>query len=114
MRKQVEKIFTVAMLFFTTAALSTLVPGSNDPYARAEGGLIFIGIQIGLYSVALFFIATRWQPFLRGALKIKWIAALLAIAGGLRSMVSGSRPNPTAEFGAHRHHGIRHLFRDAL
>jgi hypothetical protein len=89
MRKGIEKIFAVVMLLYATAALSQFIEGTNDPLARAEGNLIAIGIQIGLYCVALFFIATRWQPFLQGILKIKWIALLLALA-----VKSRTTPNP--------------------
>jgi O-antigen ligase len=68
------------MLFYTTAAFSTLIAGNTDPLSRPEGNAVFIGIQVGLYSVACFFIVTRWQPFLQGALAIKWIAPLLLLA----------------------------------
>ncbi|HLY62255.1 MAG TPA: O-antigen ligase family protein [Terriglobia bacterium] len=80
MRKVIEKLFAVTMLLYTSAALLPFVAGPNTPLSMAEGSLIAIGIQVGLYCVTLFFIATRWQSFLHGALKIKWIALLLAIA----------------------------------
>src|SRR5690349_21433724 len=80
MQRAIEKIFVVGMLLYTTAAFSPFIDGLNDPLTRPEGNLIAIGVQVGLYSMALYFIATRWQAFLQGALTVKWVGLLLAVA----------------------------------
>jgi len=80
MRKLIEQVFAVAMLFYITDALAQFLAGNDDPLVPAQGSLVAIGIQIALYSLTFYFIATRWQPFLRGALKTRWIMALLVLA----------------------------------
>jgi exopolysaccharide production protein ExoQ len=80
MLKQIEKIFTVAMLFYMTGAVLSFVFGVSDGTVRDEGGVPYLAIQIAVYAVAFCFIAIHWRPVLRAIGNAKWILALVGIA----------------------------------
>ena len=80
MLKQIEKIFTVAMLFYCTVDLLPIIFGNTDDYARPEGNPVLFSVQAAFHVVAFCFIALHWRTVLRGAWKAKWILLLVAVA----------------------------------
>ncbi len=76
MLKQIEKVFTVLMLFYSTAAIFPFIAGETDEYARADGNLVAFAIQSAFYLVAFCFIAIHWRTVVRGAWNAKWILLL--------------------------------------
>jgi O-antigen ligase len=80
MIKLVEKAFTVAMLFYTTAALLFWVVGGSSGMSRAEGNPWALGVQMAFYSVAFCFIALDWRNFVHAACGVKWIIGLSLLA----------------------------------
>ena len=75
-----EKIFTVALLLYTTGAVATLISGARDPLAPPEIKPIDLAVKSVLYATAFFFIAIRWRSFVRSAWNIKWILVPVLIA----------------------------------
>ena len=80
MLKVIEKVFSVAMLFYSTYAVSSLVFGIPDGAVRTGVNVPALTVQVAFYAVAFCFIAIRWRPVLRAAWNAKWILALVAIA----------------------------------
>jgi O-antigen ligase len=80
MLKQLEKIFTVAMLFYATRAILPFITGYADDLARAEGSQLAFTVQTAFYLVAFCFIALHWRTFMRGAWNAKWILLLVLVA----------------------------------
>ena len=80
MLKAIEKVFNVAMLFYTTGAVLAFVFSGSDGTVRDEGNLTYLAIQLALYAVAFCFIAIRWRSVLRAARNATWIFALVGIA----------------------------------
>jgi hypothetical protein len=64
-----EKIFNVAMLFYTTGALLSFVFSGSDGSVRDEGSLPLLALQIALYAAAFCFIAMGWRFFLHAAMQ---------------------------------------------
>jgi O-antigen ligase len=80
MLKQIEKIFTVAMLFYCTRAILPFVAGVTGDFARADGNPLAFTVQTVFYLVAFCFIALHWRTFMRGAWNAKWILLLVLVA----------------------------------
>jgi len=80
MLKLVEKIFTVAMLFYTTGALLPLVIGRSSGFSRVEGNPLALAVQMAFYSAAFCFIAIGWRKFIHAAWGVKWIIVLSMLA----------------------------------
>ncbi len=80
MLKQIEKIFTVAMLFYCTVDLLPFIFGDTGDFARPEGNPLEFSVQAAFHVVAFCFIALHWRTVLRGAWKAKWILLLVAVA----------------------------------
>jgi exopolysaccharide production protein ExoQ len=91
MLKLVEKVFTVAMLFYATGALLPFVVGGSSGLSRTEGSPLALAVQLAFYSVAFCIIALGWQDFLHAAWSIKWIIllSLLAMASAAWSQDPG-------------------------
>ena len=75
-----EKIFTVAMLFYTTGAVVPLISGAHDPSAPPQTSPMDLAIKVVLYTIAFFFIALRWRSFVQSVWNIKWILVPVLIA----------------------------------
>jgi O-antigen ligase len=80
MLKQIEKIFSVAMLFYTTGAVLPFVFGNHGTSVRVEGNVPEFALQVALHAIAFCFIAIHWRTVLRATWHAKWILALVAIA----------------------------------
>jgi O-antigen ligase len=80
MLKQIEKVFSVAMLFYMTGAVLPFVFGIHDRAVRVEGNVTELALQAALHAVAFGFIAMHWRTVLRATWNAKWILALVAIA----------------------------------
>ena len=80
MSKLVEKIFTVAMLFYTTGAFLPIVTARLSRHSGYGTSAIEFGMQSVFYAVAVCFIAMQWRRVVQGAWRAKWILALLAVA----------------------------------
>jgi len=80
MLKQLEKIFTVAMLYYATRAILPFITGYGDDFARAEGTPLAFTVQTAFYLVAFCFIVLHWRTVLRGAWNAKWILLLVLVA----------------------------------
>jgi O-antigen ligase len=80
MLKQIEKIFTVAMLLYAASALLPFILGDTGDPAQVDGNSIAFAIQAALYLVAFCFIALHWRTVLRGARNAKWILLLVLVA----------------------------------
>ena len=78
--EQIEKIFTVAMLFYSTSALLPLITGETVTFARESGNSIEFMVQTAFYLVAFYLIAVRWRSVRRGAWNAKWILLLALVA----------------------------------
>ncbi len=77
---QIEKIFTVAMLFYSTQALLHFMGGESDDIAQASGNHLAFAMQAAFYLVAFFFITLRWKKFISTALSARWIVLLVLFA----------------------------------
>jgi exopolysaccharide production protein ExoQ len=83
MLKLIEKIFTVAMLFYTTGALLTLIVGGSAASTGSSplpGNFLALVLQIAFYSAAFCFIAFGWRNFLHAAWSVKGIVVLSLLA----------------------------------
>jgi O-antigen ligase len=80
MLNAIERVFNVAMLFYTTGAVLSFIFGISDGAVRDEGSIPWLALQLALYAVAFCFIAIHWRPVLRAARNARWILALVAIA----------------------------------
>jgi O-antigen ligase len=80
MLKQIEKIFTVAMLFYATRAILPFIAGDAGDFARAGGNPLAFAVQTAFYLVTFCFIALHWRTVLRGAWNAKWILLLVLVA----------------------------------
>jgi O-antigen ligase len=80
MLKVTEKIFNVAMLFYTTGAVLSFIFGKSDGTVRDEGSVPYLALQIALYTVAFCFVVIHWRRVLRGVKNATWILALVGIA----------------------------------
>ncbi len=80
MPKLHEKLFAVAMLFYTTGAVYPFVAGYQDRYARLEGNPLELAMELAFYTFAFGFMVLQWKTVLRGAMNVKWIIALTMIA----------------------------------
>jgi exopolysaccharide production protein ExoQ len=80
MLRLIEKIFTVAMLFYTTGALLPLVLGGSSGISRVEGNPLALAVQMTFYSAAFCFIAIGWRNFVHAAWGAKWIITLSILA----------------------------------
>ncbi|MFZ0962217.1 MAG: O-antigen ligase [Terriglobia bacterium] len=80
MLKQIEKIFTVAMLFYCTVNLLPFIAGDMGDFPRPEGNLLEFTVQAAFHVVAFCFIVLHWRTVLRGAWKARWILLLVAVA----------------------------------
>jgi O-antigen ligase len=80
MLKQTEKIFTVAMLFYCTTALSLFITGETGDFVLADGSPLAFTVQASFYLVAFFFIALHWRTFIRGVWSAKWVLLLVLVA----------------------------------
>jgi O-antigen ligase len=80
MLKQLEKIFTVAMLFYTTTAILPFIAGDTSAVSQAEGNRLELLVQVAFYLVAFCFIALHWRTVMRGAWNAKWILLLAFVA----------------------------------
>jgi len=80
MLKQIEKIFTVAMLFYCTRALLPFITGDAGDFAAADWNPLRFTVQKAFYLVAFCFIALHWRTVMRGAWNAKWILLLVIIA----------------------------------
>jgi exopolysaccharide production protein ExoQ len=80
MSKIIEKIFTVAMLFYTTGALLPFLTARLSGYSGLGPNAVVFAIQGVFYTVAFCFIAVRWRSVIQGAWNAKWILALLMVA----------------------------------
>ena len=80
MLKLVEKIFTVAMLFYTTGAVLPQLIGAGSGLSRVEGNPLALAVQLALYSAAFVFIVLGWRSFLHWTWGARWIVALSLVA----------------------------------
>ena len=80
MLKFCEKLFVVAMLFYTTGAVLPFLAGSQSRYGRMEGNPFELALQLAFYAVAFWFMALHWRTVIHGALHAKWLILLLMIA----------------------------------
>ena len=80
MLKQLERIFTVAMLFYATRAVLPFLAGGSGDFVRAEDNQLAFAVQTAFYVVAFCFIALHWRTAARGAWKAKWILLLVLVA----------------------------------
>src|SRR5579862_8210611 len=80
MFKLSEKVFVVAMLFYTTGAVFPFIAGYENRYSRLEGNPFELALQLVFYTGAFWFMANHWRTVLDAAKSAKWILALLAIA----------------------------------
>lgn len=80
MLKLIEKIFSVAMLVYTTGAIMPILLIGNYPYPGMFGNRFALAVQTAFYAGLFCLIAIEWQSFLQTAWKVKWIGALLAVA----------------------------------
>jgi exopolysaccharide production protein ExoQ len=76
--KRYEKLFTIAMLFFTTDALASLLFTSS--YGNSASNPYELALQVVFYCGAFWFIAIHWRTVVKGVLKVKWIICLTLIA----------------------------------
>ena len=75
-----ERLFTIAMLFYTTGAVLPFLSGSQNRYAREEGDPLAFAIQSVFYIGLCWFIANHWEMMLHGLLNAKWIICLVLVA----------------------------------
>ena len=80
MLKLSEKVFAIAMLFYTTGAVFPFLAGSQSRYGRMEGNPLELALQLVFYAVAFSFIAIHWRTVVHGAMHVKWVILLLLIA----------------------------------
>jgi exopolysaccharide production protein ExoQ len=80
MSKYVEKLFVVAMLFYTTGALLPIITSRLSRYSGLSTSGVEFVIQGAFYAVALCYIAIQWRSVVKGAWNAKWILALVMIA----------------------------------
>jgi O-antigen ligase len=80
MPKSAEKLFCVAMLFYASGALLSILLGSTTAFAREAGNPVALAIQTTLYAGAFYLIALDWRNFLSAVWSAKWIVALSALA----------------------------------
>ncbi|MGO8815490.1 MAG: O-antigen ligase family protein [Terriglobia bacterium] len=80
MLKHIEKMFVVAMLFYSTRAILPFILGNTGDIAREEGNPLAFAVQTAFYLVAFSFIARQWRTVLRGAWNAKWILLLAFVA----------------------------------
>jgi exopolysaccharide production protein ExoQ len=80
MHKLYEKIFVIAMLFYTTGAVYPFIAGYQSRYARLEGDPLEFALQCIFYTGVFWFIGIHWRTVIQGAIKIKWIILLVLIA----------------------------------
>lgn len=80
MSKSLEKIFTVAMLFYTTGAFLPFLTARLSGYSGLGPNAVEFAIQGVFYGVAFCFIAVRWRSVIQGAWSAKWILVLLMVA----------------------------------
>jgi len=80
MLKQIEKIFTVAILFYFASAISQFVSGDTSAMALTGGSLVAFTVQTAFYLVALCLVALHWRRFIHGAWNAKWIVLLVLVA----------------------------------
>ena len=78
MPNNIEKIFNVAMLFYTTSAIMPFI--ADDTGAFAYGNPVAFMVQAAFYLVAFCFIALHRRTVMRGAWNAKWILLLVLIA----------------------------------
>jgi exopolysaccharide production protein ExoQ len=76
----VEKIFSVAMLFYITNAVMPFIMDQVDPSSPPQSKPIDLAVKATLYLAAFCFIAIRWPIMIESARNIKWIVVLLLIA----------------------------------
>lgn len=75
-----ERLFVVAMLFYTTGAVLPFLLGPQDRLVRGEGDLTAFTIQLLFYLGTFWFMAMNWRTMLRGVLNAKWIICLTLVA----------------------------------
>jgi O-antigen ligase len=80
MLERIEKIFTIAMLFYATTAILPFILGDTGDAAQGDGDPIAFTIQAALYLLAFCFIALHWRTVIRGAWNAKWILLLILVA----------------------------------
>ncbi len=80
MLKQIEKIFTVAMLLYCTVGLLPAITGDPGDTAQGGGNPLELPVQVAFYTVAFCFIVPHWRTVMRGAWKAKWILLLVLVA----------------------------------
>jgi O-antigen ligase len=83
MLKLIEKIFTVAMLFYATGALLILVVDGSAVSTGSSplpGNSLALVLQIAFYSAAFCFIAFGWRNFVHAAWGAQWIIMLSMLA----------------------------------
>lgn len=80
MPKVSEKLFVIAMLFYTTGAVLPLLLERQNSGIRTEDNPIELAIQTAFYLGAFWFMAIRWRTVFKGALSAKWILCLTFVA----------------------------------
>jgi O-antigen ligase len=80
MSKYVEKLFVVAMLFYTTGALLPIITARLSRYSGLSTNGVEFLIQGAFYALAFCYITVQWRNFVKSALNAKWILALVTIA----------------------------------
>src|ERR1700722_16389167 len=80
MSKYVERLFVVAMLFYTTGALLPIITARLSRYSGLSTNGVEFLIQGAFYAVAFSYITIQWRNFVKGAWNAKWILALVLIA----------------------------------
>jgi len=78
--EQVEKVFAIAMLYYSTSALLPLITGDTVTFARESGNPIEFTVQAAFYLVVFYLIAVRWRRIMHGAWNAKWILLLAFVA----------------------------------
>lgn len=75
----VEQGFAVLMLAFACGATTALTNGGQS-FDRTEGGGAALALQVGFYGFALLLFLPRMQSLISGAIRARWISALVAFA----------------------------------
>jgi O-antigen ligase len=80
MLKMSEKIFVIAMLFYTARAVFPFITAYLNRGVRLEGNHSEQLLQLFFYIGAMLVIAIHWQTVVNAAWNVKWILGLVVLA----------------------------------
>ena len=75
-----EKVFTVAMLFYTAGAVVSLITDDFASEAASQSNPLDLTIKITLYTITLFYTIRWWRSFIATVWSIRWVLVPVLIA----------------------------------